>query len=128
MMLAYDALFCMTNADRIAYGNDFKQYTSRMVALFVLAWGKRTRRLDLIDEFIGYLSVTQVLFRNMNDRNIIRCRKSIWKDDPETPAKNPDAIKHEIAEALDRIDEGINKWRSAQERTRHVDGTGRNPD
>ena len=128
MRLAYDALFCMTNADRIAYGNDFKQYTSRMVALFVLAWGKRTRRLGLIDEFIGYLSVTQVLFRNMNDRNIIRCRKSIWKDDPETPAKSPDAIKHEIAEALDRIDEGINKWRSAQERIRHVDGTGRNPD
>ena len=50
MRLAYDALFCMTNADRIAYGNDFKQYTSRMVALFVLAWGKRTRRLDLIDD------------------------------------------------------------------------------
>ena len=44
MRLAYDALFCMTNADSIAYGNDFKQYASRMVALFVLAWGKRTNR------------------------------------------------------------------------------------
>ena len=121
MTLAYEAQFCMTAADRIVYGNDFKQDTRRLVALFVLAWGAYTRRLDLIDEFIGTLSNIQVLFRWMNEHNIIKESKAVQKKDPETEAKNPNRIKNEIADAISRIDEGINKWRRKTEGMRYPD-------
>lgn len=115
MTLAYEAQFCMTAADRIIYGNDFKQDARRLVSLFVLAWGSYTKRLDLIDDFIGTLADIQVLFRWMNEHNIIKLAKSVRKEGPATETKNPGYIKDEIADAISRIDEGINKWRHKTE-------------
>jgi len=106
MTLSYEAQFCMTNADRIGYGNDFKQDCRRLVSLFVLAWGNYTKRVDLIDEYIATLANVQVLFRWMNQHNIIKLKKGIAKDDPSTETQNPDRIKNEIADAIARVDVG----------------------
>lgn len=113
--LTMEAQHCMTKADRITYGNELKLASGNLVRYFVLAWGAYTKRLDLIDEFIGELSIFTVDFRFCNEHNVIKEKKTIAKDDPNTQEHNPGRIQNEIADCLSRIDEGINKYRRQTE-------------
>lgn len=113
--LTMEAQHCMTKADRITYGNELKAASGNLVRYFVLAWGAYTKRLDRIDDFIGEFSIFTVDFRFCNEHNVIKEKKTIAKDDPNTPDHNPGRIQNEIADCLSRIDEGIHKYRRQTE-------------
>lgn len=114
-----EAQHCMTKADRIVYGNELKVSSGNLIRHFVLAFGAYTRRLDRIDDFIGELSIYQADFRFCNEHNVIKEKKTVMKDNPETTDHNPHSIKNEIADCLYRIDEGINKYRHKTEGMMH---------
>ena len=45
-----EAQHCMTNADRIVYGNDLRVCSGNLIRYFVLAFGAYTNRLDRIED------------------------------------------------------------------------------
>lgn len=111
----------MTKADRITYGTELKFASGNLIRYFVQAYGAYTNRLDRIDDFIGELAIYQADFRFCNEHNVIKEKKTIMKDDPETKTQNPRSIQNDIADCLSRIDEGINKYRQSTEGMMHTE-------
>jgi len=110
--LLYRAQFLMQKADRIIYGTPLMQASGKAIACFTLAFEVRHKRMEYLEEAMGWFTVLRTDLDFCIDQNIIKYRSAKdVKDGVEI--KTPDSQKIELYKLVAQIDSDISKWRTS---------------
>ena len=118
--LLYSAQFGMTKGNRIVYGSPIMENIGKAISSYVLAFTVMEKKLEYIEEAIGWFAVVRTDLEFCMDENIIHFQKRNvvpQKDEngnevPIDPRDEVSSRKVEIFELIGKIDEGMCMWRS----------------
>lgn len=128
--LLYIVQFSMTKADRIIYGTPLMKNCGMAIADFTLAFTVKEKRVDYLEECMGYFYVLKTDLEFCADENILKLPKRKRKMDSngnlaklETDDDQVNTMKIEVFGIVAKIDSDMCRWRASlstgQDRTRH---------
>lgn len=118
--LLYSAQFGMTKVNRIVYGSPIMENIGKAISSYVLAFTVMEKKLEYIEEAIGWFAVVRTDLEFCMDENIIHFQKRNvvpQKDEngneiPIDPRDEVSSRKVEIFELIGKIDGDMCRWRS----------------
>lgn len=118
--LLYSAQFSMTKGNRIVYGSPIMENIGKAISSFVLAFTVMEKKLEYIEEAIGWFAVVRTDLEFCMDENIIHFQKrsvAPQKDEngneiPIDPRDEVSSRKVEIFELIGKVDGDMCRWRS----------------
>ena len=123
--MLYQAQFNMTKTDRIIYGTLLIKHCGRAMAAFVLAFMVKDKRIQYLEECIGYFTVLRIDLEFCTTENIIKYPKrheNIDKDGKPIPWENKeDAVnshKIELFHLVGKIDSDMCRWQASLAKAR----------
>lgn len=128
--LLYSAQFGMTKANRIVYGTPIMENIGNAIASYVLAFTVMEKKMEYIEEAIGWFVVVRTDLEFCMDENIIHFQKRSvvpQRDEngnelPIDPRDEVSSRKVEIFELIGKIDGEMCRWRSSLARGKTVCG------
>lgn len=128
--LLYSAQFNMTKANRIVYGSPIMENIGKAISSYVLAFTVMEKKLEYIEEAIGWFAVVRTDLEFCMDENIIHFQKrsvAPQKDEygneiPIDPRDEVSSRKVEIFELIGKIDGDMCRWRSSLAKGKTVCG------
>lgn len=110
--MLYQAQFLMTKADRMIYGDNLMKYNSECLKLFTMAFLTKEKRIDRLEECIGWFAVLRKDIEFCVRQNIIKYKKRMMDDGlPESEYVNTKKI--ELFKVVAKIDDDMCKWRGS---------------
>ena len=94
----------MQKAERIIYGTPVMTANMNMMRCFVLAFTVKDKRVDYLNECIGWFEALKADLDFMVKENIIKFPK---------PKEGVNSMKIDVFELVAKIDEDICKWRAS---------------
>ena len=110
--MLYQAQFLMTKADRMIYGDNLMKYNSECLKLFTMAFLTKEKRIERLEECIGWFAVLRKDIEFCVRQNIIKYKKRMIDDGlPESEYVNTKKI--ELFKVVAKIDDDMCKWRGS---------------
>ena len=110
--MLYQAQFLMTKADRMIYGDNLIKYNSECLKLFTMAFLTKEKRIERLEECIGWFAVLRKDIEFCVRQNIIKYKKRMMDDGlPESEYVNTKKI--ELFKVVAKIDDDMCKWRGS---------------
>lgn len=115
----YHAQFLMDKAARVIYGRPIMEASGKTLACFTLAFDVKSKRLEYLEECMGWYAVLRTDIDFCIDQNIIhyeRKKPQRDKDGKEIPMADDERVsaqKVELYKLIARIDNDISKWRAS---------------
>lgn len=110
--MLYQAQFLMTKADRMIYGDNLMKYNSECLKLFTMAFLTKEKRIERLEECIGWFAVLRKDIEFCVRQNIIKYKKRMMDDGlPESEYVNTKKI--ELFKVVAKIDDDMCKWRGS---------------
>lgn len=110
--ILYQAQFLMTKADRMIYGDNLMKYNSECLKLFTMAFLTKEKRIERLEECIGWFAVLRKDIEFCVRQNIIKYKKRMMDDGlPESEYVNTKKI--ELFKVVAKIDDDMCKWRGS---------------
>ena len=110
--MLYQAQFLMTKADRMIYGDNLMKYNSECLKLFTMAFLTKEKRIERLEECIGWFAVLRKDIEFCVLQNIIKYKKRMMDDGlPESEYVNTKKI--ELFKVVAKIDDDMYKWRGS---------------
>lgn len=123
--MLYQAQFNMMKADRMIYGTPLMEYCGKAIAAFILAFTVKEKRVEYLEECIGYFSILRTDLEFCAMENIVKYPKrkeKLDKDGKPIPWENKeDAVnsqKIELFHLVGKIDSDMCKWRASLAKAR----------
>lgn len=110
--MLYQAQFLMTKADRMIYGDNLMKYNSECLKLFTMAFLTKEKRIERLEECIGWFAVLRKDIEFCVRQNIIKYKKRMMDNRlPESEYINTKKI--ELFKVVAKIDDDMCKWRGS---------------
>lgn len=110
--MLYQAQFLMTKADRMIYGDNLMEYNSECLKLFTMAFLTKEKRIERLEECIGWFAVLRKDIEFCVRQNIIKYKKRMMDDGlPESEYVNTKKV--ELFKVVAKIDDDMCKWRGS---------------
>ena len=118
--MLYSAQFFMTKADRIIYGTPLMTLCGRSIAYFVLAFTVKEKRVEYLEECIGFFAVLRTDMEFCIEENLIKYPKRPERRDKDgnpIPWENSEdkvnSQKIELFRLIGKIDGDMCRWRQS---------------
>lgn len=107
----YQVQFLMTKADRIIFGRNFMEYNGECLKLFTLAFLVKEKRIERLEECIGWFAVLRNDIEFCMKQNIIKYKKRD-ADDGADESEFVNTQKIELFKIVAKLDNDMCKWRA----------------
>lgn len=123
--LMYQCQFLMGKADRTIYGTPLMNASGKAMSAFILAFTVSSKRLEYLEEAMGYFFVLKTDVEFCVSQNIVHFKKKGAKGDKDgktedNPAEYESSKKIELLKLIAQIDSDMCRWRASLAKSKTV--------
>lgn len=120
--LMYQCQFLMQKTDRIVYGTPLMQSSGKALSSFILAFTVKEKRIEYLEESMGYFYVLKTDVEFCIKQHIIHYRKKDGnaESQEDNPAAYESSKKIELLKLIAKIDNDMCRWRASLAKSKTV--------